>query len=78
MQAFLLTAINLMRLARPSCDLQQPEGPALIGIAAGNAGEIVMDGDRLVFYRLAFSRSTQPAPSTQSSPHVLDEDEVEL
>jgi len=35
LQAFLLTAINLMRLARPSptFDLQQPEGPALASLA---------------------------------------------
>jgi len=68
LEAFLLTAINLMKLARPvgpPFELRQAEGPALaslaetlldtlqgtmtmdmkMGIATGNIGELVMEGD---------------------------------
>jgi len=105
LQAFLLTAINLMKLARPvgpPYELRQPEGPALaslaetlldtlqgtmtmdmkMGIATGNIGELVLDGDhknsRLVFHRtINFAQSTQPAPSSTSSQSLAD-DEVEV
>lgn len=103
LQAFLFTAINLMKLARPepTYEVKQPEGPALeslaetlldtlqgtmtmemkLGIAAGNAGEIVVEGDRkkrrLIFWRPSFGPQSYQASFSRSSTQTVAADEVE-